>query len=90
MSDAPTPPRMAQFACPYSFLGQLLQLPPGATIQRIDIQPQEHAKALITIEGAGWHTPEAALIMRAYPVVTEKRSKHGKLLRRTISYNFPK
>lgn len=83
------PQRMALIAINYSALRALLMLPEGARIAQAHINPVICDQILLHIHGAGWTCGEGRALTQATCTITDKVSKTGKLLRRTLTYNFP-
>ena len=70
-------------------LAKLLQLPEGAEIRRVLTLRDAPWKIYVHVEGAGWLTPKAGVMVSAQGTCTEYRDDQGKTFKRVIDWNFP-
>lgn len=71
-------------------LRELLQLPDGATLDRIEV-PHDRAGLLeMRIRGAGWPTVPGEMLTRTRGTVTALRDADGRVVARTVDWYLPR
>ena len=70
-------------------LRELFCLPPGAEIIDLRVAIDRRGMLEVKIDGAGWLTPEGAMIKRTTGMVTRAFDEEGKVTRRSIEWGFP-
>jgi hypothetical protein len=66
----------------------LLQLPAGVEVLRVEVAPGVRGCLNVVIEGAGWDTPEGGLIVPTYGTVHTKCDEVGYVSHK-IDWRFP-
>jgi hypothetical protein len=73
-----------------AYLRELLQLPDGATLDRIEV-PHDRAGLLeLRIRGAGWPTVPGEMLTRTTGTVTVLRDAEGREVARTVDWGLPR
>jgi hypothetical protein len=81
--------RAAIIKLPFSFLAELLQLPPAAKIDVVLADPTQDRMVTLRVRGAGWATAEGELITSSTGTVTDYVDDLGKCFKRVIRWDMP-
>ena len=71
------------------FLTRLLQLPDGAYIDHVQMNPQMPGEITLRLRGAGWPVTPGCLIPHASPVWSQEVNAQGERLEPVVHWLFP-
>lgn len=81
--------RMARLKVSFRALEELLCLPPGATILRVDEEKTCSGLVEIVVEGAGWPVAHGTPIPPGGPAIVHAKFEDGVQIERRIEWNLP-